>query len=1707
MYAPEYVAPVTGDLIIYYTDQSGAQITQPQTRTLEQGQYTVTPDAASIPSTYTLASGTPGEYTVTVDATGTVSPLSVTFVYEPVQQQPVSGTLTVYYTDESGNPLSSAETRTLDPGDYTVTPDAAMVPDGYTLSSASQAQYAVSVSSQGVVSPDSVTFVYAVVQQQPATGTLTIQYQDSASGQVLTSSSQSLETGSYTLSIDESTIPSGYSLAEGAQTQFSVTVDAYGTVSPDTITFTLTATTAQGYTITPVERYAVTNAPAVNLRATPNSSISTNIVFPTVEQGTQVWVNGTFILSDREWAFISYQNTDCYVWSSLIDLVSDTPETASGTLTVRYLTADGTAIADDQTLTLETGTYEIYPDTAHVPDGYAWVSTTAAAYEVIVDGNGAVSPASVTFTYAPSTAQVNSGTLTVRYLDTSGAAIATDQTLTLETGAYNVTPDAAHIPDGYTLAASSAASYAVVVDSSGYVDPETIAFTYTQAAAAVQSGTLTVRYLDASGAAIADDQLVTLETGAYTITPDSAHVPDGYTLAAGSDTTHAVTVDASGVVSPASVTFTYTALDLGDPEDISGQYSDYTLLGTTAVTNDSGVRFRSTPTSASIYNIVAQVPTGTEVWVHGSFTNSGNLWAYIRYNNTDCYVWYSLLDVDEASVPVRGTLTVQYRLADGTELVADQSLPLEVGTYTITPDLIPSGYLLSAASPAQVAVTVDSSGGVTPATVTFVCEKEPATGTLTVQYRLADGSEVAADQTLSLATGTHTITPDASLISGEYDLADPASAQVTVTVDASGGVAPNPVVFTYTLDAEASPPADISGTYADYTPLDVSAVTNDTAVNLRSTPKSTITTNIISKVPLGTAVWVHGSFTIGDRMWAYVRYADVDCYVWYSLLTLSEKQEPVTGTLTVQYQTADGGTLAADQSITLEEGSYPITPDTSLIPSGYLLSASSASQYTVTVDSTGAVSPASVAFVYEQEAVSGTLTVQYQNTDGGTLAASQTLTLAPGSHTVTPDPSLIPSGYVLSAASASQYAVSVSATGVVSPASVAFVYEQEVIPGTLTIQYLVGDANVITPQTRTLTAGTYTISVDESLIPTGYELAASSPTSYNVTVSAAGVVSPATVVFQLTASETESGLEMYVGYAVTTTQVALRDNANFEDSSILTTLDADTLLYVNGQVDVSGTVWTGAQTYLGTSVIGLLPYASVRTITPGEAQAYINAYNAAHNTITPSPSPSPSPAQRSGYYLTLGDDVPLRKVPGNQASVATWLAEDQVLYVNEQVYYGNYTWDIAYYGNYIGYVRDDQIRAMTTQEVSSYLASTTPMAPPVVTAEPYDPYADSSYGYVTSNSVNFRQSPNGTRIGTLNQYAFGLVLGTQTVNGTTWYNINQSGTTGWVSGGYFTVLNLQELQSFLNSSEYLEGIVNSSSGSSTTSTSSTSTGSATQGQVSSVEDWNVGVWQNPSSSLSASYEPFNPYATPTATIAEVTATPEPTATFVIGTMIPITYEDDTKETQTGSNWVGLVLGGIVLIGGAGGVYAYALTQNKKRKASARAAAARRSQQQQSNAQNNPYARRAAAAPPIAGEQQKSPYQRPNPYARPENTPANPYATPQQQATGRTPNPYAKPQQPAAPYATPQQQATGRTPNPYAQRTAPYAAPQPPQAPAQTPANPYARPQTPSAPTADSAAPTPDSQTGAAAATPDSSQAAPRTSRRSDRYKGQNNDDL
>lgn len=1003
---------------------------------------------------------------------------------------------------------------------------------------------------------------------------------------------------------------------------------------------------------------------------------------------------------------------------------------------------------------------------------------------------------------------------------------------------------------------------------------------------------------------------------------------------------------------------------------------------------------------------------------------------------------------------------------------------------------VPEGYTLQGENGAYV--TVDENGIASPSSVTFYFTKPqtPKQGTLTVYYTDAGGNELAGAQTQTLDPGTYTIAPDMSLVPEGYVANPDKPTQVEVTVGSDGIVSPEAVTFEFieaqvpSTEPPTEPPTQAptettGGTVTEspateplpetptesptatpvpqLVPVNRYAVTNTTA-NFR-TETDTNSKKAFADVNSGTYVWVYGTLDVTDaegsvRTWASISYNGTDCFVWNSLID------------TLSQQDSDAYNYSQPSAVPGTETSAPPATDTPS-PAPTDTPTPAPTDTPVPVQVTGyfiTLADAPLAAGPGSDTILGTLptnTVVYvegQNYEAGVAWHKTTYNAAAG---------YIRTDYLrmMTEAEVNQYLTTPtpSATPSETPTST---------PTATATVANTPEATVTVTESPTTTV-TVTATATATFTPT------ESPTA-----------SP-TATATITATPTATG-SVYVGYAVTTTQTALRDNATLEDASIIATLEANTLLYLNGQATVNNIVWSGAQTVLGQSKIGLVQDGAVKHITAAEATVLIDAYNAAHATPTPTPSPTPTatPAQLSGYYITLGD-VPLRGVPSGYASVSLWMAKDTVVYVNGQVYNEGYGWHVTSYGSNSGYVRADQLRKLSDTEVEAYKKTTATATPTAAaTVKPYDPSAPSSYGYVTSSTVNFRATPSstGTKLKTLRQYAFGLILGSKVVDGATWYNLNQSGTIGWVKGDYFTVLPISGVYAFLNSSEYLKGLTNNGTTSGTTTTSGsssghTSTGTASQGQVSSVEDWNLGVWQNPNSGLNASYEPFNPNATPTAPAVSATVSPTPTATFVVGTMIPIAYEDESKETQTDNGWVGFAIGGLVLLGGAGGVYAYALNQNKKRKLAARNAAATRRNGQPGSptgaaagaaATTSPYTRRAVAAPPVAGSAQRQDgaptvtpgtpgaatgaYNRPNPYAR-TSTGTPPYAP-------GTPNPYARPAQDASPYAKPAGTDTAAKPiagtsdanrpaNPYAQpaqpaqTTDPYAKP--------SPANPYATP--------------------------------------------------
>ncbi len=337
----------------------------------------------------------------------------------------------------------------------------------------------------------------------------------------------------------------------------------------------------------------------------------------------------------------------------------------------------------------------------------------------------------------------------------------------------------------------------------------------------------------------------------------------------------------------------------------------------------------------------------------------------------------------------------------------------------------------------------------------------------------------------------------------------------------------------------------------------------------------------------------------------------------------------------------------------------------------------------------------------------------------------------------------------------------------------------------------------------------------------------------------------------------------------------------------------------------------------------------------------MNEWNDVHNTdnVIPYVQPTPEPYQRQGYAITIGDGVYVRSYPDATSMILNELPANKVVYVIGQTYQDEVAWHEVVNNGEWGYIRADMLRIMSESEVEAYInnINNTPEPTPDITPEPYSGEDWSSYGYVESRSVNFRERPttNSAKIGTLKQYAFCLILGIENNENQTWYKVWYNGQTGYVSGDYFKQLTVDEMNTFRQSKQYLQGIEDNKKNGTETTDASTFV---------SAEDQTVRVWTNPESGINVSYAPFDPFATAAPLPTE---TPVPVETDAYEQVIELTEEgmeesetysplattepgNDNSEGSSAGTFL-LVAAAVLLLGG-GGYAAFMVYQNKKKAA-------------------------------------------------------------------------------------------------------------------------------------------------------------------------------
>ena len=1484
------------------------------------------------------------------------------YVYLSTQQlpqaAPVNGTVHIYYITQDWQQLLDDTRYDVAPGVYQFTPDRQGEISGYEMIDSTP--QTVTVNNDGTVSGDVIFYMRPVSAPGGDTGDGDNTGDSGNTGDTgntgdAGNTGDNGNTGDTGNSGDPGSTGDTGNSGDAGNTGDNGNTGDTGSTEPQEPAKTGPESYGTYTPLNDVPGYTVAEKGTVNFRATPKSGSDVTNVISALSQKTPVTVHGQVDVNGKLWYYVSYFEGE----KELVGyIVSDFVQLGSiAQVYVSYVDENGTEFSGAY-VTVSTEEPMVAPEAKYVPEGYEPVEADPVQVEFV---DGQPQPSVITFRYQKPEVRAE---IKVHYM-ANGQEFATDTVTVTESDNF-IAPKEELVPANYKAVSVEPVT---ITFTNGQPSLTEVTFTYEKGEAA---GTVNVHYV-ADGVEFASDTVEITESN-NTVSPKPELIPEGYTAVDANPVT--ITFE-NGAPTQTDVTFTYQR-----PEAVATVNVHY-VAGDVEFASDTVQITESNNTVSPKAELVPEGYTALEAnpvtitFENGVATQTDVTFTYQR---------------PEAVT----TVNVHY-VAGDVEFATD-TVEITESNNTVSPkaELVPEGYTAVDANP----VTIPFENGAatrTDVTFTYAAPVIPTEGTVTFRFVDGQGNPLRDAVQTTVANGVYTdLSVYQAAIDG-YDCIGVSTNQLTVE---NGVASPAEVFFTYqrkpvngkvrviyladgvefsneerqlTVLGENTVSPDASLVPSDYTALDVAPVTV-TLYEDGSVEPQTVT------------------------------------------FTYEKPQTPTAANVTFRFVDEKGNEIQQSLVVSLENGTYGEADlaEYRAEIKGYTYQGVSAGQVT---SQDGKANPDTVTFSYKQK-TTATLEVRYVDAIGQQVMGSpEYIELPKGTTTVALNTRYVPSGYQPSSNYPTSYTVTVGDDLVVEP--ITFHLVSTSVKATVTVKYIAtvlntNDSNPIVTVEQELSPGKTILQAESAVLPDGYTLSEGNQPK-EISVDDLGIATPNVVEFTCYYSKSDVS---YTGYAVTTVQTGLRGAYNLKDSSVKKLLAANTLIYINGQATVENTLFDSCRVMLGSDDVGIVKDSDVRHITAAEAQALIDQWNREHPATPDQPTTSVA-----GYYITTAEGVPLRYGPNAYTATIAQLPLDSVVYVTQQQTVNGVDWYVAYYNGNAGYIRADQmLRKMTEAEINKYMAGQKTTAPtsPSKTAAPYDPYGKSSYGYVTSNSVNFRETPNGKKMKTLSKYAFAYIIGSKEVNGVTWYYVNQNGTMGWIHGDYFHQLNLTELTSFLNSAEYRQGLANnSSSTSSSTNKDNTSgntsvkpsggnSGSATAGNISSVEDWNVGTWKNTGVTTTTSYAPFNPYATatpaPSASVSP-SASAEPTETFVIGTMIPITYDDESKETQTGSVPWGLIGVGVVLIGGAGGAYAYAVNQNKKRRAAAaRAAASRRaagtgtqtgaSQSGSSQQTQNPYARRAVAAPPVtgAGTQQRQQSQNPtgttNPYARP----STPYGT-------------------------------------------------------------------------------------------------------------------
>lgn len=668
--------PIGGGFLIpvYYRTSSG-QALRSMNVSVRVGQNLITADDSLVPG-YRLIS-TRNVY-VNVSASGTASPSGVIFTYEPivpiVTPAPVQTyNLPVYYRDIN-NQIIASESRSLVKGAQLVRADSSRLPSGYYLSGATDA--VVVVSSTGTISPAAVNFLVSRSISPTAVPSVQvpISYRDEQ-GNVLYSTSQTLQPGYSTITADDTKAGAGMSLI--STRSVVVYVSNQGYASPSGVVFTYRASALANVQVI----YQDQNGRNLYSEVRTLGYGSTRITADDSRVGT-----GYVLQSSRTVTVNVDRNGRAN--PSLVVFTYALPVRVS--INVLYQDPQGRYL-HGETLSLSQGTTTISAVDSKVPAGYVLQGNRSV--QVTVYSNGSVSQNQVVFTYSkPVTAQIE-----VIYTDRAGTRLHSEY-VTLSQGTTTISANDRNVPSGYTLQGNRQVQ--VTLYANGNLSQRQVVFTYSLPV----SARLEIIYTDRSGTRL-HSEVVTLPQGVNTISANDRNVPSGYTLQGARHVQ--VTVYPNGNLSHGQVVFVYS-LPIQVSIEIIYKDRDGNVFHRESQTIGAGTSTFSANDNRAPAGYVLRSNRNVQVSVAANGTATPSQVEFIY------------------TPPATGSVNVIYKDGAGNEW-SNEMVSLPEGNNTLRADdsKMPPNYTLHSAR--EVRVNINANGQASPAQVvhTYYMVQEP----------------------------------------------------------------------------------------------------------------------------------------------------------------------------------------------------------------------------------------------------------------------------------------------------------------------------------------------------------------------------------------------------------------------------------------------------------------------------------------------------------------------------------------------------------------------------------------------------------------------------------------------------------------------------------------------------------------------------------------------------------------------------------------------------------------------------------------------------------------------------------------------------------------------------------------------------------------------------------------------------------------------